>query len=357
MCSKGASCARNFVHMGPERRNSRRARVSRGLPERACIRSRGHDSLRPCDQALSGQLQARAQRRDVEIQAGEFVFLVGASGSGKSSFLRLVLKEERPPRARSTCSASGSARSRPARCRTSGAASAWSSRTSACCRSTVYQNVAFTLQVIGKSRGFIQKAVPDVLEMVGLAAKSERLPHELSGGEQQRVAIARAVVNKPPILLADEPTGNLDPRTSQGIMQVLERINAQRHDRRDGHPRRRHRRPDEAPRHRAHRRRHHPRRARRRLHHLARPPRRHGRGGPNGDGVDPFRVHGDRPRPVLRDSGGLRRSARPAVHRARRACAGPGPSAARCLPRHPARVRALRLGRRAGRCARTNGSL
>ncbi|BDI23345.1 cell division ATP-binding protein FtsE [Herbiconiux sp. L3-i23] len=86
--------------------------------------------------------------------------------------------------------------------------------------------MAFTLQVIGKSRGFIQEAVPDVLQMVGLAGKAERLPHELSGGEQQRVAIARAVVNKPAILLADEPTGNLDPATSAGIMQVLELINA-----------------------------------------------------------------------------------------------------------------------------------
>jgi cell division transport system ATP-binding protein len=90
---------------------------------------------------------------------------------------------------------------------------------------TVFDNVAFTLQVIGKSRGFIQEAVPDVLKMVGLAGKAQRLPHELSGGEQQRVAIARAVVNKPAVLLADEPTGNLDPATSAGIMQVLDRIN------------------------------------------------------------------------------------------------------------------------------------
>ena len=104
---------------------------------------------------------------------------------------------------------------------------------------TVFDNVAFTLQVIGKSRGFIQAAVPDVLEMVGLAEKSSNFPHELSGGEQQRVAIARAVVNKPSIVLADEPTGNLDPRTSEGIMAVLERINQQGHDGRDGHPRRR----------------------------------------------------------------------------------------------------------------------
>src|SRR5690606_646070 len=89
----------------------------------------------------------------------------------------------------------------------------------------VFDNVAFTLQVIGKSKGFIHEAVPDVLTMVGLAGKAGRLPHELSGGEQQRVAIARAIVNKPAILLADEPTGNLDPATSAGIMALLERIN------------------------------------------------------------------------------------------------------------------------------------
>ena len=90
----------------------------------------------------------------------------------------------------------------------------------------MYDNVAFSLQVIGKSRGFIQEAVPDTLEMVGLANKAKRFPHELSGGEQQRVAIARAIVNKPAILLADEPTGNLDPATSLGIMQLLRAINA-----------------------------------------------------------------------------------------------------------------------------------
>jgi len=91
---------------------------------------------------------------------------------------------------------------------------------------TVFDNVAFTLQVIGKSQGFIHEAVPDVLQTVGLAQKAQSYPHELSGGEQQRVAIARAAVNKPDILLADEPTGNLDPATSAGIMNVLSRINA-----------------------------------------------------------------------------------------------------------------------------------
>ena len=164
---------------------------------------------------------------DLEVLSGEFVFLVGASGSGKSSCLRLILREEKI---------------------TSGSLhvlgqdlSRISSRKVPYFRrnigvvfqdfrllpnKTVFDNVAFTLKVIGKSRGFIQEAVPDVLGMVGLTGKESRFPHELSGGEQQRVAIARAVVNKPQVLLADEPTGNLDPATSAGIMALLERINA-----------------------------------------------------------------------------------------------------------------------------------
>jgi cell division transport system ATP-binding protein len=89
----------------------------------------------------------------------------------------------------------------------------------------VAQNVAFSLEVIGKSQGFIQEAVPEVLRLVGLEGKADRLPSELSGGEQQRVALARAIVNKPALLLADEPTGNLDPATSQDIMALIERIN------------------------------------------------------------------------------------------------------------------------------------
>ena len=92
-------------------------------------------------------------------------------------------------------------------------------------KKTVYENVAFALEVINKSPKAIRRTVPEVLELVGLEGKTQRMPNELSGGEQQRVAIARAFVNRPLVLLADEPTGNLDPDTSQGIMSLLERIN------------------------------------------------------------------------------------------------------------------------------------
>jgi cell division transport system ATP-binding protein len=164
----------------------------------------------------------------LEIGAGEFIFLVGASGSGKSSLLRLMLREEKPTTGEihvlGQRLTSISTRKVPYFRRSLGVVF---QDFRLLPNKTVYDNVAFTLQVIGKSRGFIQTTVPDVLETVGLAEKSSNFPNELSGGEQQRVAIARAVVNKPSIVLADEPTGNLDPRTSEGIMQVLERINQQ----------------------------------------------------------------------------------------------------------------------------------
>ncbi|WP_434317137.1 cell division ATP-binding protein FtsE [Leifsonia sp. P73] len=164
---------------------------------------------------------------NLEVLRGEFVFLVGASGSGKSSCLRLILKEERPTKGGIHVLGQDlgtiSSRKVPYFRRNIGVVF---QDFRLLPNKTVFQNVAFTLQVIGKSRGFIQEAVPDVLAMVGLDGKAQRLPHELSGGEQQRVAIARAVVNKPQILLADEPTGNLDPATSAGIMSVLAQINA-----------------------------------------------------------------------------------------------------------------------------------
>ncbi|MGN6205353.1 cell division ATP-binding protein FtsE [Humibacter sp.] len=162
-----------------------------------------------------------------EILRGEFVFVVGASGSGKSTFLRLILREERATRGKLHVLGQNlsniSNRKVPYFRRNVGVVF---QDFRLLTNKTVFDNVAFTLQVIGKSKGFIHEAVPDVLAMVGLEGKGQRFPHELSGGEQQRVAIARAVVNKPQILLADEPTGNLDPATSAGITAVLERINA-----------------------------------------------------------------------------------------------------------------------------------
>ena len=177
-------------------------------------------------QIYRGTKKPALNRVDLEILRGEFVFLVGASGSGKSSFLRLVLKEDKPTSGSIHVLGQDlgtiSSRKVPYFRRNLGVVF---QDFRLLPNKNVFDNVAFTLQVIGKSRGFIQEAVPDVLKMVGLAGKTGRFPHELSGGEQQRVAIARAIVNKPAILLADEPTGNLDPVTSSGIMTLLERIN------------------------------------------------------------------------------------------------------------------------------------
>ena len=163
---------------------------------------------------------------DVEIEKGEFVFLVGSSGSGKSTFLRLLLKEDTPSTGRVHVLGKDLARLSP-----------WKvpalRRQIGCVfqdfrllpNKTVTQNVAFALEVIGKPRGTIEKVVPEVLQLVGLEGKGGRMPDELSGGEQQRVAVARAFVNRPMLLIADEPTGNLDPTTSVGIMKLLDRIN------------------------------------------------------------------------------------------------------------------------------------
>jgi cell division transport system ATP-binding protein len=162
----------------------------------------------------------------LEIEKGEFVFLVGASGSGKSTCLRLVLKEERP--STGTIHVLGKDLNRlsnwkvPALRRQIGTVF---QDFRLLPNKTVQQNVAFALEVIGKSRHTVKRVVPEVLDLVGLDGKQGRYPDELSGGEQQRVAIARAFVNRPLILIADEPTGNLDPATSVGIMKLLDRIN------------------------------------------------------------------------------------------------------------------------------------
>jgi cell division transport system ATP-binding protein len=172
--------------------------------------------------------QTRPALGDVslEVEKGEFVFLVGASGSGKSTFLRLVLREERPTSGHVHVAGKDLARLSswkvPGLRRQLG--TVWQDFR-LLPNKTVTQNVAFALEVIGRSRNQIAKVVPEVLDLVGLADKAGRLPGELSGGEQQRVAIARAFVNRPIVLLADEPTGNLDPTTSVGIMRLLDRIN------------------------------------------------------------------------------------------------------------------------------------
>jgi cell division transport system ATP-binding protein len=162
----------------------------------------------------------------VDIQKGEFVFLVGASGSGKSTMLRLMNKEESPEKGRVWVAGKDIAE-----------LSSWKvpylrrnigtvfQDFKLLTNKTVEENVAFALEVIGRPKHVVRSQVPAILELVGLAKKLHRYPHELSGGEQQRVSIARAFVNRPLILLADEPTGNLDPDTSLGIMKLLDRIN------------------------------------------------------------------------------------------------------------------------------------
>ena len=162
----------------------------------------------------------------VDIQKGEFVFLVGPSGSGKSTFLRLVTKEEQTDGGQVWVAG-----------KEVGSLSSWKvpylRRNIGCVfqdfrllpNKTVTENVAFALEVIGRPRTVVRTQVAQVLDLVGLGEKGDRIPDELSGGEQQRVAVARAFVNRPLVLLADEPTGNLDPATTQGIMKLLDRIN------------------------------------------------------------------------------------------------------------------------------------
>jgi cell division transport system ATP-binding protein len=162
----------------------------------------------------------------MDIDKGEFVFLIGQSGSGKSTVLRLLMREELATQGVIMVD-SRNVGKLPKR-------KVPDLRRKIGCvfqdfrllpKKSVYENVAFALEVINKSPKAIRRTVPEVLDLVGLEGKAARLPTELSGGEQQRVAIARAFVNRPLVLLADEPTGNLDPDTSQGIMSLLERIN------------------------------------------------------------------------------------------------------------------------------------
>jgi cell division transport system ATP-binding protein len=162
----------------------------------------------------------------VEIGKGEFVFLVGSSGSGKSTFMRLLLKEEQPTEGAIWVAGKniGELSSHKVPFLRRGIGCIFQDFKLLPSKS-VYDNVAFALEVIGRPKSLIQNQVPQVLELVGLSKKADNLPSELSGGEQQRVSIARAFVNRPMILLADEPTGNLDPNTSVGIMRLLDRIN------------------------------------------------------------------------------------------------------------------------------------
>jgi cell division transport system ATP-binding protein len=162
----------------------------------------------------------------LEILKGEFVFLVGPSGSGKSTFLKLLLRDEVATGGRVLVAG-----------RDIGRLGSWKvpqlRRNIGCVfqdfklltNKTVYENVAFALEVIGRPKHIVRTQVPQILDLVGLTKKADNFPTELSGGEQQRVSIARAFVNRPLILLADEPTGNLDPATTVGIMRLLDRIN------------------------------------------------------------------------------------------------------------------------------------
>jgi cell division transport system ATP-binding protein len=163
---------------------------------------------------------------NLEVGKGEFVFLVGPSGSGKSTFLKLLLRDEVATEGRVLVAG-----------RDIGGLSSWKipqlRRNIGCVfqdfkllpNKTVYENVAFALEVIGRPKTIVRTQVPQILDLVGLTKKADNFPTELSGGEQQRVSIARAFVNRPLILLADEPTGNLDPATTVGIMRLLDRIN------------------------------------------------------------------------------------------------------------------------------------
>ena len=183
-------------------------------------------SISKVSKQYRGSARPALNNVSLEVAKGDFVFLVGASGSGKSSLMRLMLREDVPTKGSVHVLGENlvgiPSRRVPFFRRRLGVVF---QDFRLLPNKSVAQNVAFSLEVIGKSQGFIQEAVPEVLRLVGLEGKADRLPSELSGGEQQRVALARAIVNKPALLLADEPTGNLDPATSQDIMALIERIN------------------------------------------------------------------------------------------------------------------------------------
>ncbi|MEX0832670.1 MAG: cell division ATP-binding protein FtsE [Actinomycetota bacterium] len=182
-------------------------------------------SVQHCSKIYKGAVAA-LDNVSVEVEKGEFVFIVGPSGSGKSTFIRLLLKEEEPSQGSIYVAgkslANLSSWKVPFLRRNLGTVfqdfKLLSDR-------TVFQNVAFALEVIGKPKHVVDQRVPEILDLVGLGDKLNNYPDELSGGEQQRVSLARACVNRPLVLLADEPTGNLDPATSVDIMKLLDRIN------------------------------------------------------------------------------------------------------------------------------------
>ena len=182
--------------------------------------------LRDVTKLYPASTRPALNRVSATVDSGEFVFLIGPSGSGKSTLLRLLLREDRPTSGAVLIGGQDVGkltRRRIPRLRQRIGCVFQDFRLLS--NRTVGGNVAFALEVLGRRPADIRRTVPELLEMVGLQGKASRMPHELSGGEQQRVAIARASVNRPPLLLADEPTGNLDPETSRGIMHLLERIN------------------------------------------------------------------------------------------------------------------------------------
>jgi cell division transport system ATP-binding protein len=163
----------------------------------------------------------------LDIEKGEFVFLVGPSGSGKTTLIKLLIKEEEPTSGQIYIADTNINQLRKWKI-------PYLRRKIGCVfqdfkllpHKTVFQNVAYAMEVTGKPRRLIEQQVPEVLKLVGLGHKLDAFPDELSGGEQQRVAIARAFINRPPILLADEPTGNVDPSLAEGIIRLLEKINS-----------------------------------------------------------------------------------------------------------------------------------